>query len=241
LRPSPRWSSNRSSSGRSYGRIGRWPGVQSMLAAVGWLWAWRTLRRLPTTPGEPGAEPPPYPPPGDPGVGGTATVDRFRRRDDRGQDGQQGKRPGRSTPAMFPRTPPANSRTGPPPSTGRRRRRRLASLFRVRSPSPQRYPAPRLHLGGGAGGLLPHIGHDRAVASTQVLSSASGPISGGSRPRIRRWLRSDGGVARWRPPPRRPPKQQRQVAGAGLRVGGQCLGIWDPHPVFHRQHLAKLA
>jgi hypothetical protein len=75
-----------------------------MLAAVGWLWAWRTLRRLPTTPGEPGAEPPPYPPPGDPGVGGTATVDRFRRRDDRGQDGQQGKRPGRSTPAMFPRT-----------------------------------------------------------------------------------------------------------------------------------------
>ena len=193
-----------------------------MLAAVGWLWAWRTLRRLPTTPGEPGAEPPPYPPPGDPGVGGTATVDRFRRRDDRGQDGQQGKRPGRSTPAMFPRTPPADSRTGPPPSTGRRRRRRLASLFRVRSPSPQRYPAPQLHLGGGAGGLLPHIGHDRAVASTQVLSSASGPISGGSRPRIRRWLRSDGGVARWRPPPRRPPKQQRQVAGQASASEGNA-------------------
>jgi hypothetical protein len=29
--------------------------------------------------------------------------------------------------------------------------------------------------------------------------------------------------------------------GAGERVGGRCLGIWDPHAVFHRQHLAKLA
>jgi hypothetical protein len=46
-------------------RIGRWPGVQSMLAAVGWLWAWRALRRLPTTPGERRPEPPPYRSPGD--------------------------------------------------------------------------------------------------------------------------------------------------------------------------------
>jgi hypothetical protein len=29
--------------------------------------------------------------------------------------------------------------------------------------------------------------------------------------------------------------------GAGQRVGGRCLGIWEPHPVFHRQHLANLA
>jgi hypothetical protein len=29
--------------------------------------------------------------------------------------------------------------------------------------------------------------------------------------------------------------------GAGQRVGGQCLGIWHPYPVFYRQHLAKLA
>jgi hypothetical protein len=45
-------------------RIGRWPGVQPTLNAVGWLWAWRALRRLPTTPGERGPEPPPQTPPG---------------------------------------------------------------------------------------------------------------------------------------------------------------------------------
>ena len=60
-------------------RIGRWRGVRSILAAVGWLWAWRALRRLPTTSGAPGPEPPPYPSPEDPGGGG--------------QDGRQGKRP----------------------------------------------------------------------------------------------------------------------------------------------------
>jgi hypothetical protein len=31
------------------------------------------------------------------------------------------------------------------------------------------------------------------------------------------------------------------LGGAGERVRGRCLGIGDPHPVFHRQHLAKLA
>ena len=45
-------------------RIGRWPGVQSTLAAVSWLWAWRALRRLPTTPGERRPGPPPQTPSG---------------------------------------------------------------------------------------------------------------------------------------------------------------------------------
>jgi hypothetical protein len=39
-------------------RIGRWPGVQSLLAVVARLWAWLALRRLPTTRGERGPQPP---------------------------------------------------------------------------------------------------------------------------------------------------------------------------------------